>query len=178
MLKDVIRHFANQLQLYLEKKYPQAEGVTKVAPLGKETKSEMNKLVVSLVSIERETAGGVVPTRSHQGNVTNVGNPPLYMNVNLVMAAVFNEDKYEEGLSVLSDTLLFIQSYTFFKYKDITYTLEVVSPNSQELNNIWSTLGGQYYPSVLCKLRRIAFDSHDLQNVIGNIESIEVGVQS
>lgn len=178
MLKDVIRYFANQLQLYLNKKYPQAEGITKVGPLGKDTKPEMNKLVISLVSIERETAGGVVPTRSHQGNVTHVGNPPLYMNVNLVMAAVFNEDKYEEGLSVLSDTLLYIQSYTFFKYNDITYTLEVVSPNSQELNNIWSTLGGQYYPSVLCKLRRLTFDSHELQNVVRDIEEIEVGVQS
>lgn len=177
MLKDIIKYFANQLQLYLQKKHPQDGGITKVAPLGKETKQEMNKLVISLVSVERETSGGIAQARNHQSNVTNVGNPPLYMNANVVMAAVFSEDKYEEGLSVLSDTLLFIQSHTFLKYENMTYTLEVISPNSQELNNIWSTLGGQYYPSVLCKLRRLAFDSHELQDAIKDIESIEVDVR-
>lgn len=178
MLKDVVKYLTNQLQLYLDKDHHQQDGITvKVAPLGKETKQEMNKLVVCLVNVERETAGGIVPTRNHQLNVTDIGNPPLYINVNIVMAAVFEEKKYEEGLSVLSDTLLFIQSHTSFLYKNTTYTLELISPNSQELNNIWSTLGGQYYPSVLCKLRRLFFDSHELQSVVKDIESIEVDVR-
>lgn len=33
--------------------------------------------------------------------------------------------------------------------------------SAQDTNNIWTTLGGQYYPSVMCKLRRLVVDANE-----------------
>ena len=85
--------------------------------------------------------------------------PTLFMNLDIVLAAIFEEKRYAESLSFLSGTLLFIQSNPLFSFEGVTYTVEVVSLTSQDMNNIWSELGGQYYPSVVCKIRHLAFDA-------------------
>ena len=34
--------------------------------------------------------------------------------------------------------------------------------STMDLHNIWTTMGGQYYPSVICKLRGLAIDSSEI----------------
>ena len=31
--------------------------------------------------------------------------------------------------------------------------------STMDLHNIWTTMGGQYYPSVICKVRGLTIDS-------------------
>ena len=79
-----------------------------------------------------------------------------------MLAAVFDERQYGESLSVLSDTLLFIQSSPRFTVEKTDYTIEIVSTTTQDMNNVWTLLGGQYYPSVVCKIRRLTLDSGEV----------------
>ncbi|WP_370457784.1 Pvc16 family protein [Dysgonomonas sp. 216] len=51
-------------------------------------------------------------------------------------------------------------------YQDVTYVVEMITPSSQELNNIWTTLGGQYHPSIVCKIRRLSFDAGEISKTI------------
>ena len=81
------------------------------------------------------------------------------LNLDLMLAAVYDEKRYAESLSVLSETLLFIQSHPFFELDGQKYTVEIVTLSAQDINNFWTTLGGQYYPSVMCKLRRLTIDA-------------------
>lgn len=89
-------------------------------------------------------------------------NRPLLLNLNVMLAAVFDERRYAEALSVLSDTLRFIQSTPKFTVDGTDYTVEIVSLTAQDLNNVWTLLGGQYYPSVVCKIRRLTIDAEEI----------------
>ena len=84
--------------------------------------------------------------------------PPLLLNLNIMLAAVFDERQYAESLSLLSDTMRFIQSVRKFTVEGADYTIEVVNISTQDMNNVWTLLGGQYYPSVVCKIRRLSID--------------------
>ena len=87
--------------------------------------------------------------------------PPLLLNLDLMVAAVYDDRQYAQSLSVLNETLLFIQSHPFFELDGQRYTVELVMLSAQDTNNIWTTLGGQYYPSVMCKLRRLVVDANE-----------------
>lgn len=64
--------------------------------------------------------------------------------------------------SVLSDTLEFIQSMPRFETEGHRYTVELVPMSTMDLHNIWTTMGGQYHPSVICKVRGLVIDSGTL----------------
>lgn len=114
------------------------------------------------INIERETAGGISSSmqRTTEGYIRQA--PPLLLNLNLMLAAVYDEKRYAESLDILSDTLKFIQSVPIFEVDGMAYTVEIVTLSSQDLNNIWTMLGGQYYPSVVCKLRRLVIDAEEI----------------
>ena len=176
MIGEMIECLAQQLEAHQQYKSLRPEGITKLSFVGKNLENTKNKLIISLFGVERETAGGVVPVRSRGLENVVQRNPPLYLNLNLIFAAVYDEDRYIEALNVLDATLQFLQTHTSFKFGNVTYTLEIMSPNSQELNNIWSTMGGQYYPSVLCKLRRVCFDAEEIQKLEGRIQEVDVAM--
>lgn len=130
--------------------------------IGNSAEERPNKMVACLLGVERETAGGIsAPVqRTKEGYVRT--QPPLLLNLNVMLAAVFDERRYAEALSVLSDTLRFIQSTPKFTVDGTDYTVEIVSLTAQDLNNVWTLLGGQYYPSVVCKIRRLTIDAEEI----------------
>lgn len=165
MIKDVLAYYATQLGEFLQADFSQPEGIVEVGFIGNNHEGKKNKLMLSLFGIERETASGIASGRgSHSGTVIHSA-PPLHINLNIILAAAYDEKRYAESLSVLSATLLFVQSHPSFSYKGTTYLVEMVTPSCQELNNIWTTLGGQYYPSIICKLRRLVFDAGEIKQI-------------
>ena len=54
---------------------------------------------------------------------------------------------------MLAETLSFIQSVPSFTIDGNRYTVEVVPMSATDLHNIWTAMGGQYHPSVICKFR-------------------------
>ena len=91
-------------------------------------------MVVSLLNVERETAGGIsAPVQRTQDGYVRT-QPPLLFNLNVMLAAVFDERQYAESLSVLSDTLRFIQSVPKFEVEGVDYTIEIVSVTTQDMD--------------------------------------------
>lgn len=165
MIKNILTYYATQLGEFLQADFPQPEGIVEVGFIGNSTEGKKNKLLVSLFGIERETAGGIASGRDSHSGITKQSAPALHINLNIVLVAVYDEKRYTEALSVLSATLLFVQSHPSFSYKETTFLVEMVTPSYQELNNIWTTLGGQYYPSIVCKLRRLTFDGGEIKRI-------------
>lgn len=162
MMKRILTYYAERLDEYLSRLYHQPEGLAEIGFVGNGSEEKPNKMVVSLFSIERETSGGISAPiqRSAEGYIRT--SPPLLLNLNVVIAAVYDERRYGESLSVLSDTLRFIQSTPRFTVDGTDYTIEVVTLSTQDQNNVWTLLGGQYYPSVVCKIRRLTIDAEEI----------------
>lgn len=161
MIKKILTHYTSRLDEYLGRLHHQPEGLAEVGSIGAGASEKPGKLIVSLLSVERETAGGInAPVQRTADKYARMA-PPLLLNLNLMLAAVYDEKRYGESLSVLSDTLKFIQSVPAFELDGVGYTVEIVTLSPQDINNIWSTLGGQYHPSVMCKLRRLVIDADE-----------------
>lgn len=163
MIRKILTTYAARLDEYLARSHRQPEGVAEVGLIGNSTEEKPNKLVVSLLNVERETSGGIVAPmqRTTDGGYTRA-QPPLLLNLNVMLAAVFDERQYVKSLSVLGDTLRFIQSVPKFTVDDMDYTIEIVNVSTQDMNNVWTLFGGQYYPSVVCKIRCLAVDSEEI----------------
>lgn len=162
MIKKVLTYFAACLDDYLRQKFPQPEGVAKVGFIGNSSDEKPCKLIISLINIERETTGGISGGLRRHDSTYERNSPPLLLNLDLMLAAVYDEKRYVESLSVLSETLTFLQSYLSFNLNGQMYTIEILTLSVQDINNIWTTLGGQYYPSVMCRMRRIVIDTGEI----------------
>lgn len=167
MIRMALTHFSARLDEYLRRKFPQPEGVAEVGFIGNGSEERPCKLIISLVNIERETAGGISGSIRRNGSEYERSYPPLLLNLDLMLAAVYDEKRYAESLSVLSEALTFMQSHPYFDLNGQTYTTEIVTLSTQDINNIWTTLGGQYYPSVMCKLRKLTIDAKETSGSTG-----------
>lgn len=162
MIKTILTYYASRLDEYLSRLHHQPEGLAEVGFVGNGTEEKPCKMVVSLINVERETAGGIsAPVQRTAEGYTRQA-PPLLLNLNVMIAAVYDERRYAESLSILSDTLKFVQSVPKFEVEEMSYTVEIMTLSPQDLNNIWTMLGGQYYPSVVCKLRRLVIDAEEI----------------
>ncbi len=129
-----------------------------------------NKLVLSLVNIEREAAAPALGIKGggEHGQYSR-RNPALNLNLSLLVCASFGNN-YTEALRFLSIALSFFQarpnftaqSSSAFPRELARLNIELVSLDTQALNNLWSILGAKYLPSALYKLRMLT-----LQDGIG-----------
>jgi hypothetical protein len=125
-----------------------------------------NKIVITIINIERETAAfsSPAPARSPSGAPLRV-NAPLNLNVYFLLSASFSGD-YAESLRFLSRCLGFFQSKQTYSPQDSAgfpsgldrLTIELVNLNIQDLQNLWATTGGKYLPSAFYKARMLTID--------------------
>ena len=158
MIKRILTFYAERLDEFLSRTHRQPEGLATVGLVGKPSEEIPNKVVISLVSLEKETSGDV-SFMQRSGGVFVGQRSPLLMNMYIMLAAVYEPKRYAESLDVLSETLSFIQSMPKFSTGKETCTVEVIPMSTSDLHHIWTTMGGQYYPSVICKVRGLVIDS-------------------
>lgn len=114
MIRKILTTYAARLDEYLARSHRQPEGVAEVGLIGSAGEQCPNKLVVSLVNLEREASGdGGYMQRTATGYAGR--RQPLLLNMHIMMAAVYENKRYAEALSVLSDALTFIQSLPRFE---------------------------------------------------------------
>lgn len=178
MINVAVQLLATQLNQYLRRTYNLTEDVVVISNLleidGTVAANVNNKLVVFLVNIEKDA----VPFR--QVNLHEVGerevqsSAPLYFNLYLMMAANFTGNNYSEALKFLSSTISFFQKNHVISHQTAPemderiekLILDIENLSIQDLSNLWGSLGGKYLPSILYKVRMVAFDTED---VIGRV---------
>lgn len=122
-----------------------------------------NKVVVTLVNIEKETVNNIGQKSS---NAFGNSAAPLTINVYILFSAYFNSSNYPEALRFLSYIIAYFQHKSVFtksntpglhpKIDKLIFELSDMNPD--KMSNIWSTLGAKYMPSVLYKMRMLTFD--------------------
>ncbi|SMS01983.1 hypothetical protein VIM7927_03294 [Vibrio mangrovi] len=125
--------------------------------------SNQNKMVLTLINLEHETAkqfyGGARP--DYSTNTVQQIQPAIRFNLDILMTAHF--DVYSEALKFLSATIAFFQAHptmTRQLFPDMPPSLEQLQfeiENSpyERTHNLWSALGAKYQPSIIYKIRHV-----------------------
>jgi Pvc16 N-terminal domain len=131
-------------------------------------------LLISLVNIE-ENRVSRDPTnyvRGDGGTVLIKKNPAVHLNLTILFTSVRHDGGYELSLNDVQQVIGIFQNQHVF---DSTTTppvpagiekliLEMLSLNLEQLHQLWSMLGGKYYPSVAYRMRMVTIDSVFDQN--------------
>ena len=143
---------------------------TGAPPSGSQTDLPDNKILISLIGVEEETALKQQRKYAKQtsGNVF-FREPELKVNLFVLFAAHF--DDYITGLKHLSGTIRFFQAYNVFDsasyptLKSFNSELDklIVDFHSLPLDQqyqFWQALGGKFLPSVLYKVRMLIYQEN------------------
>lgn len=189
MINLAVQLLATQLNQYLRRIYTLGEDVVVVSNLlemnGNVAENVNNKLVVFLVNIEKDT----VPFRqvsSHEiGEREIQSSAPLYFNLYLMMTANFTGNSYPEALKFLSSTISFFRKNHVINHQTAPemdlriekLILDIENLSIQDLSNLWGSLGGKYLPSILYRVRMVAFDAEDIAGRIPVVSEPKPSVQ-
>ncbi len=140
-----------------------------------------NKIVITLVNIEKEITG-ISNARTIIGKTTANKSTSMNINLYILFSAYFSTSNYPEALRFLS----FIIAY--FQYKNVftptntpkldkgidklIFEMAAISPEQQ--NNVWASLGAKYMPSVIYKMRMLTFDESIIKEyrpIVSNVNS-------
>lgn len=190
MLKESIQFFADELNKYfIQKLGPSSDGVRIVTGNAARAydndtitgaDSIINKAILSIVNIEEDRVSKKQENYIKTATSVKYKNPPLYLNI--YMLAAINRNNYAQSLTWLGHVLQFFQFQNVFT--PITHpsldsriqqlNVELYSLNFEQINHMWSTLGGKYLPSVLYKIRQVTLDEDFTISGAGLIKEIQI----
>jgi hypothetical protein len=127
-----------------------------------------DKLVISLINIEQENSIANLGFTGAKGKSYTAGNPPLNINLYVLFAAHFHN--YNESLKFISATIEFFQSNYFFLKADYPnmdgntdkIVFELLKTDYQSINYIWGSLGANYMPSMVYKMRILTVNKSNI----------------
>lgn len=171
MIYLYLKLVAEQINDYLASFYDSLEQLVEVNSIRLNSTNELpNKIVITLLNLERETGIGNPASYRNVNSMDLAKNAsPWFFNLNFMMAAVFDEKKHVESLEKLSTAIEFLQTNSLFKLKNISFSIEPVSLNLQELNNVWSMMGSHHYPAFFGKLRMVQFNGKQIKQVVSRV---------
>ncbi|MBS1614779.1 MAG: DUF4255 domain-containing protein [Bacteroidetes bacterium] len=123
-----------------------------------------NKAIMSLVHVEEDRIGRQQEAFSKNASGVTYAQPPVKLN--LYVLFVMNLKSHEQALRWLSCIIRFFQfqpvftplSHPALNAAITQLNVEMVSLSFEQSNQLWSTLGGKYLPSVLYKIRQVTVD--------------------
>jgi hypothetical protein len=124
-------------------------------------------VIVSLINIEENRISRDPSNYLRQDGGIRLKNPAVHLYLTLLFASVRAPGAYEFALEDLQRIIgVFQQKFLFDHTNTPTLhpkieklVLDMVSLNLQQLHEIWSVLGGRYFPSVVYRLRMVTIDS-------------------
>ena len=139
-----------------------------------------NKAILSLVNVEEDRVARQQENYVRTDISTRYKSPQLY--VNLYILFTVNRTTYTDSLSWLSYILQFFQyqhvftpiSHPALDSRIQKLIVDLCSLNFEQINHLWSTLGGKYIPSVLYKVRQLTIDEDSTVSESGFIKEIQL----
>lgn len=172
MIDAAINHIATNINRQLMRTFGLNEDVVVVSNIleqdGSVASHVNNKIVLSLVNIEKETVSPAQQRRADSSALrTVVTNPPVHFNLYLMFASYFSGSNYQEGLKFISSTISYFQGQSVFDRQNSPgldrnidrLALDIQNLDMNDLSNLWGILSGKYLPSVLYKVRMVTVDA-------------------
>lgn len=192
MIDETVKFIEKELNAYFRFRMETIEDKALASGLvnqdGSLAVKDENKVVISLVDMQEE--GSLKNTGvSHslrQGGF--VKSPlPVHLNLYLLFSALFSTGNYTESLKYLSEVILFFQARPVFDragYPALQNTsierlvFEMYHPDYQARNNLWSTLGAKYVPSVIYKVKMLTMQDGAAGQPIPGIGTMDKNMKS
>jgi hypothetical protein len=191
MLHKTLRFLSEQLNTYIDEVKKPGDGIESpyvvmqnISRLDEDALKTTNKLLVTLLNISEESALKNNPDHIKiRGEQAYYGNPPLNLNL-FVMVTSFMTN-YENALIYLSYAVNFFQGKYNFDLKnsvteveglpdDFCVILDLYSLSFEQLNYVWSTLGGKQHPFVCYKVRLIKMERESTRETRSVIREIQL----
>lgn len=136
---------------------------------GSEPITNQNKVILTLINLEHETATPFYGGRTSSTGGSTRSNPSLHFNLDLLITANF--EVYSEALKFLTATIGFFQAHYSFNaksYPDIPSGLnmlnfEVENSPYEKTHNLWSALSAKYRPSIIYKIRHVTVNEEEVK---------------
>lgn len=154
-----------------------------VDPNGSIPKMNQNKVVLSLINIEKETNQPfyIQNKKLENGNYSNF-NPVERYNLDLLISSNF--DDYTESLKFLDAIIYFFQINNYldasssssipegltkleFEYEKISY---------HQMHSLWTAMGAKYQPSIIYKMKLVKVQAHETVEIIPAITNTKNNV--
>lgn len=142
-------------------------------------KNNQNKVVLSLINIEKETTRAF-NTRNHQlGNGSYVNlNPEERFNVDILLSANF--DDYSEALKFINAIIIFFQVNTSLSASNSSVIpkginkleFDIEKLNYQQMHSLWTAMGAKYQPSVIYKMRLLTLQGFESNGFAASVSAI------
>ncbi len=187
MIYKALSFIEDQTNLYFQgligpstQKYVELGNIAKIVDSGDPTDSGGNsEIIITLVNIEEDRI-----SKNPNGIYRKVdrvikANPKILINLYVLFSAQSSD--YPEDLSRISKVIQCFQSTNFFTQPSFASLdpgieklhLELYTMNFEQVNHLWSTLGGKYLPSVLYKMRMVVIADEANQSGGGLITEIQ-----
>lgn len=149
------------------------------------------RIVITLVNLEEEsTLKNSTPLRKNFGYNAVYENPPVFLNLYVLITCNYSGDDYVHALERLSAIIKFFQSRNSFSYNslsggmlptepeliDLKFTMELYTLTFEQINHLWGSLGGRQIPFVMYKLRLVALTERAVVREIPVIEEIDTKI--
>ncbi|AFD07213.1 DUF4255 domain-containing protein [Solitalea canadensis] len=124
-------------------------------------------IIISLINIEENRISRELDYYVKKDNTILKKNPAIHLYFTLLFTSVKPTSAYGMSLQNLQHVIEFFQKKFVFDHSNTPalhpniekLILEMVTLNLQQLHEIWSVLGGKYYPSVMYRVRMVTIDS-------------------
>ena len=139
-----------------------------------------DKAILTLVNVEEDRVARQQENFSRGDVGTIYKQPPLYLNLYILFS--INKDDYKDTLIWLSYIMQFFQHQKVFTptaYPNLDSGIQKImvdlfNLNFEQVNHLWSTMGGKYLPSVMYKVRQITVDEDLTTGESGFIKEIQL----
>jgi hypothetical protein len=190
MIHPVLKFLAEQLNAYIDEVKKTGDGIEapfvilqNISRLDEDALKTTNKVLVSLLNIAEESSLKNNPDHTRiKNDMVSYGNPPL--NINLFLMVTSFMTNYENALIYLSYVLTFFQGKYTFNLKNSTteveglpedfhIILDLYTLSFEQLNYVWSTLGGKQHPFICYKVRLLKMERESTREIRGVIKEIQ-----
>jgi hypothetical protein len=182
MINKALQFINNVLDQFLRNRFSLDESKVLLNNLiegnGSLPQINQNKIVISLINIEKETAKPfyVRNLKLENGNYSDI-NPSERYNLDLLISSNF--DDYSETLKFLTAVITFFQVNTSFDASSFSnlpagltkleFDIEKISYH--QMQSLWTAMGAKYQPSVVYKMRLMTIQANETEGFIPAISN-------
>lgn len=175
MIYDALDAVCAQLNTYFKNRFSQVEDrvllSNLVDPDGSNGIKEDNKVVMTLVNVERESISG---NRSSFGTSAN---KPVALSLYVLFSAWFVGPNYPEALKFLGAIVSFFQANNVITASSAPelpegidkLSFEYVNLDFEGVSRVWGILGAKHMPSVMYKCRLVLIDEQNIKAEFADI---------
>lgn len=143
-----------------------------------------NRAILSLVNVEEDRVAKQQENFIKTDSGLTYKNPPTFINLYILFAV--NRTEYTDSLKWLAYIIQFFQyqnvftpiSHPALDEKIEKLIVDLYTLNFEQINHLWSTMGGKYIPSVLYKARQITINEDAIVSGGGLITEVDNQVKS